>query len=109
MTAGGWLERRIVDTPLPLRSRLERQIAELDANVELSDALLARACAVLDRARGKLDDRDAAFDLLVADGLLTLACEAVAYADPARVAERCREMGPGGVMGRLAQRWRGRG
>ncbi len=103
-----WLERRVVASPPPLRERLESAIAKLDARRQLSDALLDVACQVLEDVRVGLDRREAAFGLLLADGLLTLACEASAYDDPETVAKRCREMGPDGALGRMAERWAGR-
>jgi hypothetical protein len=91
-----------------LRERLERRIAGLDAENDLAAALVAAACEVLESVRGRIDRREAAFDLLAADGLLTLACEAAAYADAEGLAERCREMGPGGELGCASERWLGR-
>jgi hypothetical protein len=108
MTSAGWLERRLADTPSPLREGLAEKIAELDPGQELSAALLSVARETLESIRGRLDEREAAFALLVADGLLTLACDAAAFNDPNTVAERCREMGPGGELGRLAKGWAGR-
>ncbi len=105
MTEADWLGRRLADTPSPLREGLEKAIADLDPDVELSQALLAAARATLERIRNRLEHRDAAFDLLVSDGLLTLACDAAAFSDPATVEARCRDMGPGGDLGRLAERW----
>ncbi|HSG80760.1 MAG TPA: hypothetical protein VLC48_00815, partial [Gemmatimonadota bacterium] len=103
-----WLERRLADTPSPLRGGLEKAIADLDPDQELSVALLTAARDTLESIRDRLEEREAAFALLVADGLLTLACDAAAFNDPATVAERCREMGPGGELGRLAKHWAGR-
>lgn len=101
-----WLQKRLRDSPPPLRERLETRVARLEGDGELDGALLTTACDLLDSIRDRLDQRAAAFDLLAADGLLTLACEAAARADPESLAERCREMGPDGKLGLLAQRWR---
>jgi hypothetical protein len=103
-----WLKARIEESPAPLRDRLAKVIAGLDPRVDLTEALLDSARATLDGLYGQLEEREAAFDLLLADGLLTLACEAAAYSDPEMVAERCRAMGPEGELGRLAERWVGR-
>lgn len=108
MTTGDWLRLRVVESPAPLRERLEEAVANLDPKVDLPDALMAAASALLEGARDRLKSRDAAFDLLAADGLLTLACEAAAFSDPGALAERCRAMGPGGELGRVAGRWVGR-
>ncbi len=108
MTGPVWLHRRLSESPEPLRRGLEEEIGRLEPGEDIPDALLAAACRVLDGARAGLDRREAAIDLLVADGLLTLACEASARSDPGRLEERCRDMGPGGELGRLARRWTGR-
>lgn len=109
MTGSDWLRSRLGNTPAPLREGLERAIAGLDPEMDLSEALLAAARGTLDGVRDRLGHRDAAFDLLVADALLTLACDAAAFSDPDTVAESCRAMGPGGALGRLAADWEGRG
>ncbi len=108
MKTPDWLTRRLADTPAPLRDRLVGAVAQLDPELELSEALVLAAERLLDRLRDRLEEREAALDLLVADGLLTLACEAVAYREPEQLAERCRAMGPSGELGRLAGRWAGR-
>jgi len=100
-----WLRERLQDSPSPLRERLEAHVARLDDESDLSGALVAAACDLLDSIRDRLDQREAAYDLLAADGLLTLACEAAAFADPETVADRCRSMGPDGELGRVAERW----
>lgn len=107
MTPPPWLSDRISDTPEPLRERLQEAIGELDPEAELTGELLGAATRRLESVQNRLHHREAAFVLLVADGLLTLACEAAAFAHPARVGELCREMGPGGELGRLAERWLG--
>lgn len=103
-----WLARRLAETPAPLRDRLVGAVARLEPELELSHALVMAAERTLEALHDRLDEREAALDLLVADGLLTMACEAVAYAEPERLAERCRAMGPSGELGRLAERWAGR-
>ncbi len=108
MTSTGWLRQRLAESPEPLRHGLEEQIGRLEPGADIPDALLSAAWRLLDDVRARLDGREAAIDLLVADGLLTLACEASARSDPLRLVERCRDMGPGGELGRLAQRWMGR-
>ena len=108
MTVPDWLRTRLSETPAPLRERLESAIEEIDPGADLTSELLAAATRRLDALRDKLHDRASAFELLVADGLLTLACEAAAFTDPAAVGERCRSMGPGGELGRVAERWLGR-
>lgn len=107
MTSIAWLEERLSETPEPLRARLESTIAELDPDVELGLELLRAAGRLLEGIRDHVEEREAAIDLLVADGLLTLACEAAAYSDPERLAESCRAMGPDGELGLLAGRWAG--
>ncbi|NIR44852.1 MAG: hypothetical protein GWN99_11135 [Gemmatimonadetes bacterium] len=103
-----WLRRRLDETPSPLREELEKAVAGLEAESEPAAVLVATACRTLDGVRGRLDERAAAFDLLLADGLLTLACDAAAFGDPDAVVERCRAMGPSGELGRLARKWAGR-
>jgi hypothetical protein len=105
MTNIDWLQERLRDSPSPLRERLQAQVARLEGDAGLRRALVVAACELLDSIRDRLDERAAAFDLLAADGLLTLACEAAALDDPEDLAECCREMGPDGELGRLAQRW----
>ncbi len=108
MISEGWLKSRLAESPTPLRDGLRRSLAELDTGTELSQALLGAACGVLESARDRLQRREAAFDLLVADGLLTLACEAAAYSDPQALVDTCRAMGPGGALGHVAERWAAR-
>jgi hypothetical protein len=105
MTEETWLRERLDATPHPLRELLEQRVAELDSSLDLPEALLAAACSILDSVHGRLDTREAAYELLAADGLLTLACEAAAWVRPETVAEVCRDMGPGGELGRVAERW----
>lgn len=102
-----WLQHRLAESPAPLRQRLEPPLVQLAARDDLSGALLAAAIEMLEAVRDGLTSRDAAFDLLAADALLTLACEAAAYSNPETVAGRCRDMGPGGELGRLAENWVG--
>jgi hypothetical protein len=104
----GWLQERIAESPPPLQERLRDAVAGIDPTADLPDALLAVARELLDSVRGRLERRAAALDLLVADGLLTLACEAAASSEREALAERCRAMGPGGELGRIAERWAGR-
>ncbi|MGD2153234.1 MAG: hypothetical protein PVG79_08175 [Gemmatimonadales bacterium] len=103
-----WLQAKIGESPPPLRERLREAVAHIDPTADLPDALLAAACELLDSVRDCVERRDAALDLLTADGLLTLACEAAAGSDPEALAERCRAMGPSGELGRIAERWAGR-
>ena len=105
MTERDWLGSRLAETPGPLRERLEEEVAGVDRERELAPQLLAAATRHLESVQSRLRDREAAFELLVADGLLTLACEAAARDAPERVGEICRSMGPGGELGRLAGRW----
>jgi len=107
MMAEEWLRQRLEASPAALRERLESPIANLDPDLDLSDALLKAACELLERARLRLESRESAYDLLAADGLLTLACEAAAISDPDRIADRCRDMGPDGRLGSVAARWVG--
>ena len=103
-----WLQRTLADSPAPLRERLQTVVAELDPGADLAEALLETACRFLEGAREGLERRESASDLLVADGLLTLACEAAAYSSAEDLADRCRAMGPCGELGRVAERWAGR-
>ncbi len=103
-----WLRRRLAESPAPLRERLERRIRGLEVGAgDLPAALVSAAVEILESLRDSIEDREAAFELLTADGLLTLACEAAAYADPEHLPERCRDMGPSGELGRVAERWVG--
>lgn len=101
----GWLQERIAESPLPLRERLSEAVSAIDPAAELADQLLAVARELLDSVRDQLERRVAALDLLTADGLLTLACEAAASSEPESLAERCCAMGPSGELGRIAERW----
>lgn len=69
------------------------------------DGLVDAACRLLDVVRVRIEDRETAYDLLAADGLLSLACEAAATYDAENLATRCREIGPGGRLGELAALW----
>ncbi len=104
-----WLSNRLTDSPTPLRERLEEIVSDLDPGADFATALLEAACRLLEQVRERLEHREAALDLLVADGLLTLACEAAAFAEPETLVERCQAMGPDGEIGRVASRWAGRG
>ena len=104
-----WLQAKISESPLPLQQRLRDAVAGIDPAADLPGELLAAARDLLDSLRGYMERRASALDLLVADGLLTLACEAAALSDPEALAERCRDMGPSGELGRVALRWAGRG
>ena len=104
-----WLSKRLKDSPTPLRERLEEIVGGLDPGADFAAALLEAACTLLEQVRARLEHREAALDLLVADGLLTLACEAAAFAEPDTLVERCQAMGPDGELGRVAARWAGRG
>jgi hypothetical protein len=92
-----------------LRERLQEVVSGLDPGADFAAALLEAACTLLEEVRERLEHREAALDLLVADGLLTLACEAAAFAEPDTLVERCQGMGPDGELGRAAARWAGRG
>ena len=74
----GWLTSRIPGAPPPLQSRLAGELLQ-DPDPE---ALAESGRGALDRAMGtKGRDRSAAFDLLVADALITYACESASEAD----------------------------
>ncbi len=105
MEAPDWLVERLAETPEPLRRELATVVEELDASEDLADGFLAAAGRRLESVYGRLGDRESAFDLLAADGLLTFACEAAAVSDPAHIAERCQAMGPSGRLGELAGLW----
>jgi hypothetical protein len=98
-----WLEARLAESPEPLRLRLESVIAELDADGDPAVSLLEAARRTLSGIGSRVHERATAFDLLLADGLLTLACEAAARSDPDGLPERCRAMGPGGHLGELVR------
>jgi hypothetical protein len=100
-----WLRGRLALSPEPLRRRLEAAVENLDPGTDLAESLLVAAIDLLEDVRSRLHNREAAFELLVADGLLTLACEATAFSEPENAAERCRAMGPSGALGRVAERW----
>ncbi len=100
-----WLLSRVAESPAPLRGALRAAVEALGPGPGLPEELLDSACQMLEDVRSRLDEREAAFDLLVADGLLTLACEAAALADPDGLADRCQAMGPSGALGRLAESW----
>jgi hypothetical protein len=76
-------------------SDLEHALGSSDVDGELSETLLAMSRAQLDEARkrpGRV--RESAFALLVADGLLTYACEAALESEGAEAAlERLLSIG----------------
>jgi hypothetical protein len=109
MKAELWLEDRLADSPPDLRERLSAVIETLDVEADLAGALLEAACRALASVRGRLHRREAAYDLLLADGLFTLACEAAARDEPESLVERCRAMGPDGRLGSFAAEWTGSG
>ncbi len=108
MTGSAWLQAKIAESPAPLQERLREAVAGIDPAADLPGAMLAAARDLLEDVRERLESRDAALDLLAADGLLTLACELTASSDPETLEERCRAMGPSGELGRIAERWAGR-
>lgn len=105
MRQSDWLSERLAETPAELRRHLELAIDSIDGDLDIVTELMEAAVRLLESVRGRAGAREAAYDLLAADGLLTLACEAAAISDPDNVAERCRAMGPSGVLGELAARW----
>ncbi len=105
MTPHECLETRVRAAPEPLRSGLASAIERLDDGPDLAERLVDLAIERIEEVRERLDHRDGAFDLLVADGLLTLACEVAALSRPTEVADRCRLMGPAGRLGELARTW----
>lgn len=105
MKTDAWLKARLADSPPDLRQRLSDVIDALEVESDVAGALLEVGCRALASVRGRLDRRQAAYDLLLADGLLTLACEAAARDDPEHLAERCRAMGPSGRLGSFAAGW----
>lgn len=108
MMGSAWLQAKIAESPPPLQERLREAVAGIDPAADLPGALLAAARDLLEDVRDRLESRDAALDLLAADGLLTLACELTAASDPETLEECCRAMGPSGELGRIAERWAGR-
>lgn len=105
MRRDDWLAERLADSPEPLRARLAKEIDAIPEGADPVEGFMEAACRLLDGVRGGIDQRAAAFDLLAADGLLTLACEAAAVYSPDAIVERCRRMGPGGRLGELAAEW----
>lgn len=99
-----WLVDRLDDTPPGLRERLQEVVQRLPEGPVI-DSLLEAACSTLEAVRGRIDLRESAFELLLADGLLTLACEAAAHEEPDRLVEVCRVMGPAGRLGELTTGW----
>lgn len=95
-----WVAERLRDAPARLR---EAVLAAWDAagNGEPGPAGGAARCAraalrLLRDADRLARERAGALDLLAADALLTLACERIAEAEPARLAEFARSIGPAG-------------
>ncbi len=81
--AGAWLDERTPAMPSELRRAVEAAVME-DAvsQADLPDRLAEAGLGALSRAI-EATDRGAALDLLVADALLTYACEAAAEEGPA--------------------------
>ena len=89
--SGDWFETRNPTPPADLRDRLGSAVGL--SGVALVDHLVAEAVAALDSARGASGRvRESALDLLVADALLTYACEAaMELPDPDAVLSRVFE------------------
>jgi len=80
-----WLNRRVARSPADLRARMTAAL--LDATVTRAPAsalLLEAAAQCIARALALGRDRRAALELLAADGLLTVACDAAAEEGDAR-------------------------
>ncbi|MCI0435681.1 MAG: hypothetical protein L0271_18850 [Gemmatimonadetes bacterium] len=71
-----WLGARLQRAPVGLRARMQDALDGIDSSGEPSDTLLEAAAACIARAVALQQDRRAALDLLAADGLLTIACDA---------------------------------
>lgn len=106
MNDRAWLHERLAESPTRLGRQLGEIVGSIPPDAELAEALLEASCERLDAVRTRLGHRESAFELLLADGLLTLACEAAARSGSEDLADRCRRMGPGGRLGRLAASWR---
>lgn len=97
-----WVAGRLEDAPARLR---EAALAAWDAagGGEPESAGGAARCTraalhLLRDAERIARERAGALDLLAADALLTLACERIAEADPGRLAEFARSIGPAGSL-----------
>ncbi|MEJ2540332.1 MAG: hypothetical protein P8188_10235 [Gemmatimonadota bacterium] len=73
MKLGEWLGRRVPPVPSAFRPWIARELSEAPDGRE---ALTREAVALLERASEGEGARDEAFQLLVADALVTWACEA---------------------------------
>ncbi len=76
-----WLAARTTGAPGDLSARMRSawaQVQGADARMSRSRRLLEAAATCIERALGAGSDRRAALDLLAADGLLTVACDAAA-------------------------------
>jgi hypothetical protein len=81
-----WLESRLADAPPDLAART-REVIALAAPAALPERLAEASRIALHRAEAHPLERAAALDLLVADGLVTLALAAQVEDDPDRLAE----------------------
>jgi hypothetical protein len=93
-----WLEARLEDAPPALRDAVLRAWEAASGGEGVTARCVEAACALLADERVALE-RGRAFDLLAADALVTLACEAAAETAPDRLAEIARALGPAGRLG----------
>lgn len=95
MMGEAWVERRTAGAPAALHARV-RQWLRAAPEDPWPERLARAAGAALDRVIAGSGDRAVALDLLAADALVTLALEAQADEDPARLEAFARRMRPGG-------------
>ncbi|MGH7614169.1 MAG: hypothetical protein ACREMW_09050 [Gemmatimonadales bacterium] len=91
-----WFESRRPMPPATLRAHLARQVD--DAPAVLPEHLAAQGCALLQQVLDRPDGaRELAFDLLVADALVTYAFEAQAEVDTHGLVALAQRIAGGGV------------
>jgi len=101
-----WLAARLPEPPAALHARMDEALASLPpaesaAAASLESRLGEAAVACLAAALEKGESRDAAFDLLAADALLTYGCEAAVEAAPGAVARFAAQFGAARLAGLL--------
>jgi hypothetical protein len=92
-----WLEARSAGAPPALRDRVRHYVDTIPSGLDLPDALAAAAISALEVTIGADGSRSTALDLLASDALVTLALQAKAEQDPARMATFARHLRDSGA------------
>jgi len=83
-----WLDKRLRDAPLSLRTRILRAIRSAHtSDSSLRETLEEVARDLLEEAKSGPPNHDTALTILAADALITYSCELAAETEPQTLAE----------------------